>query len=218
MIFVTKLNAPVSRSEHLHAPRNLGSEIELSGAEHPLVEVQKAPAAREKWLDSAMVKEIDLCTDGTAASSMSIRALAIRLRITHYRKWDHFGNIAQGQQVIRVDESAITGFDLVHATIGRASEGVAVSELPFKPESEFIPWALVLRAGDANKKRCCTQYPQDQGDPSRQPEPSSLLRLHCSQQATGSSPIDFIRSGMAENSRCDSGETAANNSLCKYHY
>ena len=71
-------------------PRNLGGEIELSGAEHPPVEVQKAPAARQKWLDSVMVKEIDLCTYGTPASSVSIRALAIRLRITHYRKWDHF--------------------------------------------------------------------------------------------------------------------------------
>lgn len=69
-----------------------------------------------------MVKEIDLCTYGTPASSVSIRGLAIRLRITHYRKWDHFGNIAWGQQVIRVDEPAITGFDLVHATICRASD------------------------------------------------------------------------------------------------
>jgi hypothetical protein len=81
-------------SVQLRGPRNLGGEIELSGAEHPPVEVQKAPAARQKWLDSVMVKEIDLSPMGTPASSVSIRALAIRLRITHYRKWDHFGNIA----------------------------------------------------------------------------------------------------------------------------
>lgn len=95
MIFVARLNAAVPRSKYLHAPRNLGGEIELSGAEHTPVEVQKSPAARQKWLDPVMVKEIDLCADGTAASSVSIPPLAIRLRISHHRKWDHFGPRAQ---------------------------------------------------------------------------------------------------------------------------
>ena len=133
MIFVAKLNAAVPRSEDLHTPRNLGGEIELSGAEHPPIEVQKAPAARQKWLDAMVLEEIDLCAYGTPARTVGISALAIRLSwITPPPKngitfWQCS---VRPTNVIRVDEAAVSGFDLVHATISSAAEGMAVPELP----------------------------------------------------------------------------------------
>ena len=94
MILVAKVDTAVPGSEQLHAGSDLGREVELSGAEHLPVEIEKTSAACEKWLDPMVVKEIDLCTDGTPAGSMGIHALAVRLRIAYQRQRDYFSNVA----------------------------------------------------------------------------------------------------------------------------
>ena len=94
VILVAKVDAVVPGGEHLHARPKLGGKVELSGAEHPPVEIQKAAAACEKWLDPAVVKKIDLGAYWTSARTVGIHALAIRLRIADQRQGDDFGNIA----------------------------------------------------------------------------------------------------------------------------
>ena len=94
MIFVTKVDAAVPGSEHLHAGCDLGRKVKLSGAKHLAVEIEKTSATCKKWLDPMVVKEIDLCTYGTAAGTMGIDALAIRLRIAYQRQRDYFGDVA----------------------------------------------------------------------------------------------------------------------------
>jgi hypothetical protein len=94
VILIAKVDAVVPGGEHLHARPKLGGEVELSGAEHLAVEVEEASAAGEKRLDPVGAKEIDLCADGTPASTVGLYALAIRPRIAHHRQWDYFLNIA----------------------------------------------------------------------------------------------------------------------------
>jgi hypothetical protein len=94
MIFVAKVDAVVPGREYLDARPNLGGKVELSGAEHPPIETEEAPAACKKGLNSAVVKEIDLCTYWTPTATVGIHALAINLRLAYRRQWDHFGNIA----------------------------------------------------------------------------------------------------------------------------
>jgi hypothetical protein len=83
MILVAKVDAAVPRGEDLNARCELGSKVELSGAEHLPVEIKEASAARKKWLDPVAVKEIDLCAYRTPAGTVGIHALAIRLGIAH---------------------------------------------------------------------------------------------------------------------------------------
>jgi hypothetical protein len=94
MIFVPKVDAAVPGSEHLHAGSDLGRKVKLSGAEHLPVKIEKTSATRKKWLDPMVVKEIDLCTDGTPAGTMGIQTLAVRLRIAYQRQRNYLGNVA----------------------------------------------------------------------------------------------------------------------------
>jgi hypothetical protein len=94
MIFVAEVDAVVPGSEHLHARPKLGGEVELSGAEHPSIEIEEAPTACEKWLDPATVKKVDLGAQWTPAGTVGIYALAARLGIAHDRQGDDFCKIA----------------------------------------------------------------------------------------------------------------------------
>jgi hypothetical protein len=78
MVLVTKVDAVMPGGEHLHACPELGGEIELSGAEHWPIEIEKASTACEKRLDPVGIEEVDLCADGTSPSTVSISALSIR--------------------------------------------------------------------------------------------------------------------------------------------
>src|ERR1700722_10620787 len=161
VILIAKVDAVVPRGEHLHARPKLGGEVELSGAEHLAVEVEEAAAAGEKRLQPVGVKEIDLCADGTPASTVGINAPALRPRLPHHRHWDYFGNIAQCNQTIREDQTAVSGLDLVHATINSAAEGMAIPELPLEPNPKFIiVCGPLLGTSKVEKKRRCKEYAQ----------------------------------------------------------
>jgi hypothetical protein len=64
------------------------------------------------------------------------------------------------RQTIRIDETAVSGFNLVQATINSATEGMAVPELAVDPDPEFILGALVLGVSKADKERRCEEYAQ----------------------------------------------------------
>lgn len=93
MIFVAKIDATVPGGEYLDARPELGGKVELSGVEHSPIEREKAPAAYEKGLNSAAVKEIDLCPNWTPAATVGIHPLAIGLPLPYQRQWDDLGNI-----------------------------------------------------------------------------------------------------------------------------
>lgn len=74
MILVAKVDAVVPGGEHLHARPELGGEIELSGVEHPTIKSEEASAARKKWLNSPMGKEINLRADWASTTAVGIYA------------------------------------------------------------------------------------------------------------------------------------------------
>jgi len=95
MIFVAKVDAVVPGREYLDARAKLGSKVELGGIEHPLIESQEASATDQKGLNSAALKEIDLCADWTPAATVGIHPLAIGLPLPDKRQWNHFGHIVE---------------------------------------------------------------------------------------------------------------------------
>ena len=74
VIFVPEINGSAAAGrEQLHSTTKLSSKVELlSGAKHPMIEVQEAATACQKGFDVAIVHEVYLRTDRAAADSVRI--------------------------------------------------------------------------------------------------------------------------------------------------
>ena len=76
--------------EQLHTPTKLSREVEMSFAEHPMVEIKETSAAREKWFDAPKVHEIHLRTDRTSTKARGIYSVPLpSTRIANHQLFTH---------------------------------------------------------------------------------------------------------------------------------
>jgi len=146
VILVAKINGGAAAGcEQLHTAAKLGSEVELRGSKHPMVEVQEAAAAGEKWFDVAIVNEVYLRTDRAAANAIGIRSSASTgVPVPDQRHWDYIENPAHCEGLAPVDKPFVAALELIISRTDGARKRMSVFKSSAEPTRVLAVRTLLL--------------------------------------------------------------------------
>jgi len=146
VILVTKINGAVAAGrKQLHTTAKLGSEVEMCGSKHRMVEVEKAATACEKWFDVAVVNEIYLRTDRAATNAVGIRSPASTgVSVADQCRGDCIENPAYRERCAPVDKPFVTTLELIVPPANSAGERMSIFKSTAEPICVFAGGMLLF--------------------------------------------------------------------------